>query len=103
LKACCAFWSLCGCRGRVLRCDSSSDHNSRNTPVSLVADAQCSATRQRHRSTIRHRPILSTCRGRSIHPFQGVGDRDQPRADPTVILAPRPPAQLFRTDVIPDR
>ena len=35
LKACCAFSSVCGWRGRVLRCDRSNDHNSRSIPVSL--------------------------------------------------------------------
>jgi hypothetical protein len=35
LKACCAFSSLCGWRGRVLRWLRSSDHNSRSIPVSL--------------------------------------------------------------------
>src|SRR6266568_4902816 len=35
LKASCAFGSVRGWTGRVLRCDRSSDHNSRNIPVSL--------------------------------------------------------------------
>jgi hypothetical protein len=35
LKACWAFSSLCGWRGRVLRWLRSSDHNRRNIPVSL--------------------------------------------------------------------
>jgi hypothetical protein len=35
LKACWAFSLLCGWRGRVFRCDRSSDHNSRSIPVSL--------------------------------------------------------------------
>jgi len=35
LKACWAFASLCGWRGRVLRWLRSSDHNSRSIPVSL--------------------------------------------------------------------
>jgi hypothetical protein len=35
LKACCAFSSLCGWRGRVLRWLRSSDHNRRSIPVSL--------------------------------------------------------------------
>ena len=35
LKACWAFSSLCGWRGRVLRWLRSSDHNSRSIPVSL--------------------------------------------------------------------
>ena len=35
LKACCAFSSLCGWRGRVLRWLRSRDHNRRSIPVSL--------------------------------------------------------------------
>ena len=35
LKACWAVASLCGWRGRVLRCDKSSDHSRRSIPVSL--------------------------------------------------------------------
>jgi hypothetical protein len=35
LKACWAVASLCGWRGRVLRCDRSSDHSRRSIPVSL--------------------------------------------------------------------
>src|SRR5215813_11856472 len=35
LKACWAFSLLCGWRGRVFRCDRSSDHNSLSIPVSL--------------------------------------------------------------------
>ena len=35
LKACWAFTLLCGWRGRVFRCDRSSDHNSLSIPVSL--------------------------------------------------------------------
>ena len=35
LKACWAFSLLCGWRGRVFRCDKSSDHSSRSIPVSL--------------------------------------------------------------------
>src|SRR5215469_9177394 len=39
----------------------------------------------------------------SIHPFQSVGDRDQPGADATIALPSRLPAQLLRTNVITDR
>jgi hypothetical protein len=39
---------------------------------------------------------------RPIHPVEGIGDRDQPGADPAVILPPGLPAQFLRTDVIPD-
>ena len=35
LKACWASSLLCGWRGRVFRCDRSSDHNSLSIPVSL--------------------------------------------------------------------
>jgi len=35
LKACWASSSLCGWRGRVFRCDRSSDHSSLSIPVSL--------------------------------------------------------------------
>ena len=35
LNACCAFSLLCGWRGRVFRCDRSSDHKSLSIPVSL--------------------------------------------------------------------
>ena len=35
LKACWAFSLLCGWRGRVFRCDRSSDQNSLSIPVSL--------------------------------------------------------------------
>jgi hypothetical protein len=31
----------------------------------------------------------------SIHPFQRVGDRDQPGADATIAFPPRSPAQLL--------
>ena len=37
---------------------------------------------------------------RPIHTLQSVGDRDQPGADATVALPPRPTAQLLRTNVI---
>src|SRR5215470_19583551 len=39
----------------------------------------------------------------SIHPFQSVGDRDQPGADATIAFPSRLPAQLLRTNVITDR
>ena len=35
LKACWAFSLLCGWRGRVFRCDKSSDHSNLSIPVSL--------------------------------------------------------------------
>src|SRR5215813_5151695 len=38
-----------------------------------------------------------------IHPFQSVGDRDQPGADATIALPSRLSAQLLRTNVITDR
>src|SRR5262249_2681415 len=34
LKPCCAFSLLCGWRGRVFRCDKSSDHSTLSIPVS---------------------------------------------------------------------
>src|SRR5262245_24480362 len=38
-----------------------------------------------------------------IHPFQSVGDRDQPGADATIALPSRLSAQFLRTNVITDR
>jgi Virulence factor BrkB len=41
-------------------------------------------------------------RARPVHPLQRIGDCDQTSRNPAIALLSRPPAQLFRTDVIPD-
>src|SRR5215471_15504850 len=41
-------------------------------------------------------------RARPVHPLQRIGDGDQTSRNPAIALLSRPPAQLFRTDVIPN-